>query len=383
MSYVRFSPLWGHHAQHRLITRQGERTPRQFCGDLYGSLQRPARRRDPPCVRQQPLQLLLQWYEEGGTHPEQATGEADMRLAPRRADRGRGLGHVPGRLAQDPPGHGVAVGAGRHLGCEGGEHGRPVTARVEPAGQLPHRSERLLGPDQQHRRAPGPPVVGTQGGLKTGPPDPRTAPAVAQQMTPAVRPAPGLEVGADRDETGTGGDDRTRARSEGAGVGGHRVRDERDGPHPELPLQRDGKLGPQGIAQARETGRPDDGGAEPAHPRFGQQRADHGHQLLHQMPRIDAARPRPDRHPRLPRGRGPPAGGADDRPQAGAAGVDGEEPAPVPVPLSDKLPAFPVTGRTLCPAGSKVSTGRKSNARGAARAGRLAWAPGCQWVPVE
>ncbi len=170
--------------------------------------------------------------------------------------------------------------------------------------------------------------MGAQRRLQAGPPDPGAAAAVAQQMPPAVRPPPAGQVGADGDQAGPGGHHRPGPRTEGAHVRGHGVGGQRDPPCAQLPGQRARQFGAQRVAQRGQPGGPDDYGLQPGHRGLLGQRPDHGQQLTHQVPGVDAARTRAHGFRRVTptaRARSVAADAADDDAQPRTAGVDGQE----------------------------------------------------------
>ncbi len=198
------------------------------------------------------------------------------------------------RLPQDPGRDLVLTSAGPDLGGEGGQQRGTVRTRIEQAGKAGDRSEERLEPRQQHGRATAPAVVGPQRRIEPRPADPGPAAAVAQQMAPAVRPAPRHQVGAERDHAGAARDDRSRPLPQCPGVRGHRVGGQRHPPYAECLRQGVGQPGAQPDSQGRHSGRPDRRGDDC---RPGvlllQQAADSGQQLIEEVPGVDAVRARP------------------------------------------------------------------------------------------
>lgn len=205
-------------------------------------------------VRQPLGQLRPQGDEERVAELEQAAGQGHSGLARGRADGGRRVGHVPGRLAQDAGRHRVVLGAGGHLGREGREDRRTVGPRVDPAGKPVHRAEHLLGACQQPGRTAGAAVVRPQCRLQPGAPDPGPPPQspsrwpqpsarrhLSRSVPIAISPVPATI-------TAPGRAPRAPA------VRGDRVGDQRDPAHPQLARQRRRQLGAQLLAERREPG---------------------------------------------------------------------------------------------------------------------------------
>ncbi len=203
--------------------------------------------------------------------------------------------------------------------------------------------------------------MGTQRRLQAGPSDPGAAAAVAEQMTPAVRPAPARQIGAERDEAGAGGDHRTGPGTEGARIRGDRVGGQRQPPHTQFPGEGARQLRAQAVPQAGHPGRADDGRFQPSDPGLRTQRARRRHQLLQEVPRVDAKGPGPHRLLRRGPGQRTAPGGPDDDPQPGAPGVHGEETVR---PGQQQAPLLPGAGRVTRPPIVKISTERKSSAPG-------------------
>ena len=123
--------------------------------------------------------------------------------------------------------------------------------RAGPYADRAGRADRSAARRRPPPRAPErdrpavPPVVGAHGGLEPCLSDPGTASAVTQQMAPAVRAVPGVEVRAHGDQPGAAGDDGARQFAEGARVRGHGVGGQGEPACAELASQGAGQLGAQ------------------------------------------------------------------------------------------------------------------------------------------
>ena len=180
--------------------------------------------------------------------PVRATSHGSS-SAPRRGHTAAAASAIcPAASRRMPAATGSSPAHAATSGANEASSGGPVGTRIEHAGQVRRRTEHRLQPGQQRGRSAAPPVVGAHGRIEAGPADPGAAAAVAQQMTPAVGPAPARQVRAERDHAGAAGDDRPRPLSERSGVRGHRVGGQREPPY--------ARVRSPGPPEARRAARP-------------------------------------------------------------------------------------------------------------------------------